>query len=58
MIGSWIATAANDKDAELLQQFGENVADNAGSKTADESAAFTADSPLPPDVPSCRCRTW
>jgi len=51
MIGSWIATAANDKDAELLQQFGENVADNAGSKTADESAAFTADSPLPPDVP-------
>lgn len=51
MIGLWVATAADGKDTELLQQFGENVSDPAASKTAENASAFAADSPLPPDVP-------
>jgi ATP-dependent Lon protease len=51
MIGLGLATAADDKDAELLQQFGESMTNSDPSKTAENATPFTADSPLPPEVP-------
>jgi len=51
MIGLWMATAADDEDIELLQQFGEDVTEGDADQAAEQATGLGEDGSLPPDVP-------